>query len=228
MSGLKNGGHYILHRDYCPHCKKHVEPKVETALPNAGIGNRLLCLTAYWHYALGMTCSQILDTLNFHLQFHLSKGGLIPKWHQLRIILLIWYESLAEAIRQSAVLHADETGWRVEGTTHWLWCFTDQQTTFYMIDRSRGSPALLKLFQETFDGILVTDFWAAYDAVGWRKHQCCLVHLLRELEKVNQRHAAEEWLVFSKKTKRLIQDALCLRARKDFAPEKYASRIEQL
>ena len=78
---------HILHRDYCPHCKKHVEPKVETALPNAGIGNRLLCLTAYWHYALGMTGSQILDTLNFHLQFHLTKGGLIQKWHQLRIIL---------------------------------------------------------------------------------------------------------------------------------------------
>ena len=219
---------HILHRDYCSHCKKHVEPKVDVALPKAAIGNRLLCLTAYWHYALGMTNSQILDTLNFHLQFHLTKGGLIQKWHQLRIILLIWYESLAEEIRNSAVLHADETGWRVEGTTHWLWCFTDKQTTFYLIDRSRGSPALLKLFQETFDGILVTDFWAAYDAVGWRKHQCCLFHLLNELEKVNQRNTSEEWLAFSQKTKRLIQDALRLRAREDFTPETYESRIEQL
>lgn len=219
---------HILHRDFCPHCKKHVEPKVETALPNASIGNRLLCLTAYWHYALGMTCSQILDTLNFHLQFKFTKGGFIHKWHQLRIILLIWYESLAEEIRNSAVLHADESSWRVEGITHWIWCFTDKKTTFYLIDRSRGSPALQKVFQEAFEGILVTDFWAAYDSVGWWKHQCCLVHLLRELEKVNQRNAAEEWLAFSKKTKRLIQDALRLRAREGFTPEKYESRIELL
>ncbi|MBL7077933.1 MAG: hypothetical protein ISS31_10720, partial [Kiritimatiellae bacterium] len=35
----------------------------------------------------------------------------------------------------------------------------------YMIDRSRGSPALSKFFTSAFDGILVTDFWAAYNAV---------------------------------------------------------------
>lgn len=219
---------HILHRDYCPHCRKLVEPKVESALPNARTGNRLLCLTAYWHYALGMTTAQILDTLNFHLQFSLTKGGLIQQWHQLRIILLIWYESLAVEIQRAAVLHGDETGWRVNGQTHWLWCFCDAHTTFYMVDRSRGSPALKKLFQETFEGILVTDFWAAYDAVGWQEHQCCLVHLLRELEKVNQRNVSDEWQAFSKKTKRLIGDALRLRAQEDFTPEQCESRILQL
>jgi len=218
---------HIIHRDYCPHCRKHVEPKIEAALPRAAIGNRLLCLTAYWHYALGMTISQILDTLNFHLHFTLSKGGLIQKWHQLRLILLIWYEALAEEIQNSAVLHADETGWRVDGKTHWLWCFTNDRTTFYMVDRSRGSPALKRFFKEAFDGILVTDFWAAYDAIACGERQFCLVHLLRELEKVNVRNSSEEWKAFSKKTKRMIQDALRLRAREDYTPEKYASRIEQ-
>jgi transposase len=163
---------YIIHRDYCPHCRKHVEPKIETALPRAAIGNRLLCLTAYWHYALGMTISQIRDTLNFHLHFKLSKGGLIQKWHQLRLILLIWYEALAEEIQNSAVLHADETGWRVNGKTHWLWCFTNDHTTLYMVDRSRGSPALKRFFKEAFEGVLVTDFGGSRHFVlgGLRRH----------------------------------------------------------
>jgi transposase len=65
---------HILYRDYCPRCQKLVEPKVEAALPKTSIGHRLLVLTAYWHYALGLTTSQILDTLNYHLQFPLSKG----------------------------------------------------------------------------------------------------------------------------------------------------------
>lgn len=219
---------HILHRDYCPRCRKPVEPKVETVLPNASIGTRLLCLTAYWHYALGITMAQILDTLTFHLQFTQSKGGLIQQWNALRIILQVWYESLMREIQQSAVLHGDETGWRVNGKTYWLWCFTDANTTFYMVDRSRGSPAVKPLFQETFNGILVTDFWAAYDAVGWWKHQCCLLHLLRELKKVNQHNSSEEWQAFSKKTKRLIKDALRLRAREDFTPENCAPRIERL
>lgn len=219
---------HIIHRDYCPRCKKSVEAPVEEALPRAAIGNRLLVLAAFWHFAVGMTLSQILETLNFHLHFPLSKGGLIKQWHRLRIILFIWYESLAAEIQESAVLHADETGWRVDGDSHWLWCFTTNQATFYMVDRSRGGPALKKVFQESFDGILVTDFWRAYDAVAAREHQCCLFHLLNELHKVSQKNTSEEWTEFSKKTKRLIQDALRLRAREDFSPERYQSRIDRL
>jgi transposase len=219
---------HILYRDYCPRCQKLVEPKVEAALPKTSIGHRLLVLTAYWHYALGLTTSQILDTLNYHLQFSLSKGCMVKNWHRLRLILQVWYEALAAEIQQSAVLHGDETGWRVNGSTHWLWCFTNENTTFYWVDRSRGSPALNRIFQEVFEGILVTDFWAAYDAILGGEHQCCLFHLLNELAKVDQRNASEEWAAFRKKTKRLIQDALRLRAREDFSPEKYASRIDRL
>lgn len=219
---------HIIHRDYCPHCKKQVEPKVDSALPKATLGNRLVSLTAYWHYALGMTIAQIIETLNYHLQFKVSKGGLVQKWHQLREILEPWHEALAEEVQNSAVVHGDETGWRVNGQTHWLWCFTTADATFYMVDRSRGSPALKKFFQEEFNGILVTDFWAAYDVVSCLEHQCCLFHLLNELEKVNQRNASEEWKAFSKKTKRLIKDAIRLRARDDFTPETYSSRIDRL
>lgn len=218
---------HIIHRDYCPTCRRHVEPPIDAALPKATIGNRLLCLTAYWHYALGMTITQILETLNYHLHFQISQGGLIQKWSQARKILQVWYESLAEEIQQSAVLHADETGWRVDGKTHWLWCFSNDHTTFYMVDQSRGSPALKKLFHEEFAGILVTDFWAAYDAVTCGDRQFCLVHLLRELEKVNQRNTSGEWKSFAKKTKRLIKDALRLRARDDFTPETYETRIDR-
>ncbi|RME26366.1 MAG: IS66 family transposase, partial [Candidatus Zixiibacteriota bacterium] len=66
---------------------------------------------------------------------------------------------------KSAVLHADETGWRVDGKTHWLWSFSTPSLTYFMIDRSRGHPALLKFFVKEFSGTLVTDFWGAYNAV---------------------------------------------------------------
>ncbi|MFB3789575.1 MAG: IS66 family transposase zinc-finger binding domain-containing protein [bacterium] len=98
---------HIIHRDYCPRCQKPVEPPVADALTHSRIGHRLLVLTAYWHYALGLTLAQIRDTLNYHLRFPWSKGGMIRQWHALRQILLLWYETLIAGIRRSAVLHAD-------------------------------------------------------------------------------------------------------------------------
>ena len=38
---------HTLHRDYCPHCKKHVEPRVPDAMPKAALGHRLLTLTRW-------------------------------------------------------------------------------------------------------------------------------------------------------------------------------------
>jgi len=66
------------------------------------------------------------------------------------------------------------------------WCFTTKEATFYMINRSRGSPALSKFFTQAFDGVLVTDFWPAYNAVASAARQACMVHLFRELDKVGE------------------------------------------
>jgi hypothetical protein len=175
-----------------------------------------------------MSLSQIVELLNSHLHFQVSAGGLIQMWKRLADRFEPWYEEISEDIRDSAVLHADETGWRVNGKTHWLWCFTNGQSTVYMIDRSRGSPALNEFFQEVFEGVLVTDFWAAYDSIANGKRQFCLAHLLRELEKIDASNSSDEWCVFSKKTKRLFMDALRLRRRDNFSPDTHASRIERL
>jgi len=54
---------HTLHRDYCPKCKKHVEPVVVEAMPQAAIGHRLVSLTGWFHYGLGLTIDQIVDLL---------------------------------------------------------------------------------------------------------------------------------------------------------------------
>ena len=48
---------HTIWRDYCPKCKKHVEPVVPDALPRATIGHHLIALTAWLHYGLGVTAS---------------------------------------------------------------------------------------------------------------------------------------------------------------------------
>ena len=219
---------HTIHRDYCPNCKKDVEPVVPDAMPKAALGHQLIALTSWFHYGLGLTIDQVVDILNYHLQTKLTPGGLIDAWHRLAEVLVAWYEQIAEQAKKSSHLHADETGWRVNGQTHWLWCFTNDRNCYYIIDRSRGSPALQKFFTEEFEGVLITDFWSAYESVCADDRQYCLVHLLRELEKVDEHNDCVEWRAFAKKLRRLLRDGIRLRKRADFATGKHAGNVQLL
>ncbi len=190
------------------------------------LGNRVLVLSAWLHYALGNTISQIVDVFGFHMQLELTAGGLVQMWYRLQAILYVWYQQIQKEALQSAVLHADEAGWRVNGKTHWLWSFSTTQLTCFMIDRSRGSPALMKFFVQEFAGTLVSDFWGAYNAVVCALRQTCLVHLLRDLEHVDKyKSPGKNWPAFAKKLRRLIGDAIRLwRLQDELSDATYASR----
>ena len=221
---------HTIHRDWCARCKKKVEPVISEALPGATLGNRVLVLSAWLHYALGNTLSQIVEVFNFHLSLKMTPGGLSQMWRRLAQLLYTWYEAIQEQALDSAVLNADETGWRVNGKTHWLWCFCTNELSYFMINRSRGSPALLQFFIKEFSGTLVSDFWGAYNAVVCALRQKCLVHLLRDLEHVERyKSPGADWAAFAKKLRRLIGDAIRLwRRRGELAPETYASRRARL
>ncbi len=219
---------HTIYRDYCPKCKKHVEPVVPDAMPGATLGHHVIALTAWFHYGLGITIDQVVDILGYHLQTKLTPGGLIDAWRRLAEVLNAWYDQIGEQAKKSAYLHADETGWRINGLTYWLWCFANTRVCYYMIDRCRGSPALQKFFTDVFEGVLITDFWAPYESVCAEDRQYCLVHLLRELEKVDLRNDSAQWQTFAKKLRRLLRDGMRLRKRPDFAPGKLQSRVDRL
>jgi hypothetical protein len=220
---------HTLHRDWCPRCQKRVEPRVSDALPGSTLGNHVLTLSAWLHYGLGNTLSQVVDVFNYHLQLKLTPGGLIQQWYRLQEILYPWYEELQAEALQSAVLHADETGWRVDGKTHWLWCFTTPRLTYYLIDRRRGSPVLAEFFRDEFAGTLVTDFWGAYNFVQCGARQMCLAHLLRDLKFVEQyKRPGPHWPPFVKKLRRLLGDAIRLHKHGNRDDPAFASRRQRL
>jgi transposase len=216
---------HTIHRDWCPKCKKRVTPQVPDALPGARLGNRAVVLSAWMHYGLGTTLQQIVDVFNHHLQMKVTKGGLVQAWYRLQEVFCAWYEQIQQEGLSSAVLHGDETGWRVNGKTHWLWCFSNERLTYYLIDRSRGEPALRKFFVEEFKGTLISDFWGAYNAIVGGPRQKCLVHLFRDLEHVEKyKNPGKHWAGFAKKLRRLLGDAIRLWKREERPPPEYASR----
>lgn len=220
----------ILHRDYCPACQKRVEPRLPDVLPRCTLGNRTLVLSAMLHFLQGLTLGQIVDTFNFHLRMRVTPGGLVQMWHRLADLLFSWYEQTHNEILGSAKLHADETGWRVSGQTHWLWCFANDNSAFYMIDRSRGSPALQKFFTEVFEGTLITDFWSPYDAVVCADKQKCWPHLLRDAAAISEKHSDDpEWKSFSRRLVGAYRDAKKLQSKRtQLAEHEYDMAVAKL
>jgi transposase len=88
------------------------------------------------------------------------------------------YEALLAAIRESPVVHADETGWRENGRNGILWALVTPDARFLHRDASRGRSVIESLLGEEAAPILVTDFYSAYTGLPC-PHQYCWAHLLR-------------------------------------------------
>lgn len=220
---------HIIKVFYCPQCHKSVEAPVEDALPKSTIGVRLLVQTAYLHFYLGLPLRQIVAYLNACLSFPLSPGGLALAWHRLAQIVSPWYEHLREQAQSSSLLQIDETGWRVLGKPYWLWCFTSRTTkiAYYFISPSRASPVLKRVLGKFFAGILVCDFFGAYNKIGAFLKQRCLLHLLRDLIRTSVFHRTPEWKGFVKTLRRLVKDAFRLATRRSqLSPEVYLQRCQ--
>ena len=126
------------------------------------------------------------------------------------------------------MLHADETGWRVSGRTHWLWCFAAPDLTYYAIEASRGSVVAQEFLAECFEGILVSDFYAAYNKVSAGGRQMCLAQLLSELKKVSETNQGLDWQAFEETLKRLLKDAIRLSRRSDREAEDYQRKVNRI
>lgn len=200
---------------WCPKCKKIVFSNVTDALPNAMIGLRIVVLSSWLHYLIGVSVNNIVKLLAVFLNFKVTAGGLTQAWKNLAYILEPLYNEIGQKVSKSAVLNADETGWRINGLTHWLWCFATKEFCYYIISKCRGSPVVKDFLGTIFNGILICDFWGAYNKIIALAKQRCLYHLFTELVKVNKRNSSSDWKDFRKKLFRLLRDALRLSNRKE-------------
>ena len=85
-----------------------------------------------------------------------------------------------DAAKRAARGNADETGWRENKKRAWLWVLVTQVATVFVIASSRGGQAAKALVGEGFRGVLTTDRWVSYGAVGAAWRQLCWAHLVRD------------------------------------------------
>jgi hypothetical protein len=91
----------------------------------------------------------------------------------------LMYRRILEEITCDALVHADETKGVVPGGGHYVWVFANPTSVAYVYAASREA-AVLENVLKGFTGILVSDFYAAYDSLPCPQ-QKCLIHLMRDI-----------------------------------------------
>jgi len=218
-----------IERKYCPVCDEIVTAPMTDALPKSQLGLNTLVISAWLHYFLGITLGSLINFFGITSLITISKGYLSHAWNRLAEILKPYYEEIKQQARDSAVLNVDESGWRNNGVTDWLWCFTNKILVFFTIEKSRGSPVLFEILGGLFNGVLICDFYGAYNQIVALAKQRCIVHLLREIKKVSQRNSTAQWVNFAGDVKRLFKSAVLLGKDRDkLSEQQYESKKRRL
>ncbi len=87
--------------------------------------------------------------------------------------------AILERLRKGGLLQVDETRVSVKGKTAYVWVFTNLHEVTYAYSDTREGEFAHRLM-EGFSGVLISDFYAAYDSFDCPQ-QKCLLHLIRDL-----------------------------------------------
>lgn len=164
----------------CETCRLTCAPK-EYPARSEGCGRNLCTWVIYSTIAHRQTHESVVETLND--QF----GIVLPASHVSTIrqraveYYRPTYESLKSALQAGPAVHADETKvtLRRPKASGYVWVFASPDTAVYVYSPTRDGTTVRDTLAG-FKGVLVSDFYAAYDSVDCPQ-QKCLIHLIRDL-----------------------------------------------
>jgi hypothetical protein len=223
---------YHTRSGYCPSCRKRVESRAPEQPPAANIPHGQLGINAL-ATAMVLRIVYRLPFRQISSLFAQLPGLTVCSAAVARQVQRVadWfdqdYQKLLLQMRCAPIVHADETGWRVDGKNGQLWTITSADKTVYHVDKSRGSKVIQGLLGKAFGGTLVSDFYSAYSKMDCKK-QKCLAHLLRELKESAEKSPAFAASRFFANCKRLIKRMLRLKNQWEMLEDKpYDAKVRR-
>lgn len=149
---------FRVSRGRCRACGKRAQGRhtdqTSDAVGAAGsqLGPRAVAIAAQLNKELGVAMGKVSQIIGlFGVQ--VTPGGLYQAIGRVARAAEPTCQALVLAVRASAAVAADETGWRVAGRRQWLWVFVgDQGVTVYLIAPGRGYEQAHSVLGEGFAG----------------------------------------------------------------------------
>ncbi len=145
-------------------------------------GHSLKSWAMYQYVAHHISMPSLADTIRESFNLPMQNSQVYDMKQNLAAYYEATYDRLRAKILAGALIHADETGIKVRKIGGaYVWVFTNLEEVVFLYRPSREGDFLPE-FLKGFRGVLVTDFYAAYDALPCDQ-QKCLIHLLRDFNK---------------------------------------------
>jgi DNA-directed RNA polymerase subunit RPC12/RpoP len=163
----------------CAKCKQQFSSEERSPNPRK-FGHGLMSWCVYFNVGCGLNMNRVEKSLedafgltNDHSLFLRSKR-----------YIMTFYQSLCDEILQeilkSPVIHIDETTVRLRKQRGYVWVMTTLDKVYYFYKPSREG-AFLQEMLTNFSGVLIADFYTAYDSFKCEQ-QKCLVHFVRDID----------------------------------------------
>src|ERR1019366_7704789 len=209
---------YSVETRQCGECGKSVRgrhPDIASGQQGATahrVGPRVKALAHVMHYAHGVPVRKVPAIVEDLTGVRLTQGAITQDaMAQAAGAVGARYTELRALVKQQAVAHTDDTGWRVGGLTAFLMAFVNPALAVYQVRNRHRNEEVRELIPADFPGILVCDRGKSYDAdeLLELRQQKCLAHLLRNASDVEKRKTGRA-REFSRKLKQLLRAALAL------------------
>ncbi len=175
---------YVGRKKKCKRCKKLIAPRPYPDTTHS-YQHGLLAWITYQSIEMVQSHESILQGLNELFGFDLEHDFVHSSKKRAAAFYQPAYDEILQRIQGGPFVHIDETraNTRVSKTGDgggYVWVFTNHQDVVYVYTDTREGDIILKTMGESFCGVLISDFYTAYDGLPWPQ-QRCLIHLIRDL-----------------------------------------------
>ena len=173
---------YRLHTLTCPEC--HVETRAElpAGVPQGAFGPRLQAMVSLLSGRYRLSKRNTKDIMADFFQADVGLGSVPALEQRTSEALREPVEETHAYVKTQPAVNMDETGWREANQKAWLWVAATPLVTVFLIRLSRGGKVAREMLGETFQGIVGSDRWSAYNWLITLLRQLCWAHLLRDFQ----------------------------------------------
>ena len=182
---------YRYHRYQCQGCGTVFQPE-ETCWGKSKCGSGIMAYSLYLHIELRLPQLLTADKLNRLFGFHLDSTTISRFKADAAENYKGTFEALVNRLCRGRLLHVDETKVNLKDKDGFVWVFANMEDVAYIYSDTREGD-LLQTMLKDFKGVLVSDFYAAYDSIQCPQ-QKCLIHLIRDLNEDVLKHPYDQEL----------------------------------
>lgn len=173
---------YRLHALSCPECGTETCAELPPGVPPGVFGPRLQAMVSLLTGRYRLSKRDTAEVMDDFFQADISVGSICALERRASEAVSEPVEEARAYVKEQAVVHMDETGWREANQKAWLWVAATSLVTVFLIRCSRGGQVAREMLGETFSGMLNSDRWSAYNWLPVFLRQLCWSHLLRDFQ----------------------------------------------